>query len=169
MDAAYRLLRYIAVFECQFICLFTTRDEHRLQIIKVQHQQAVLVGNMERYGEDTFLNLVQVHQSRQHQRPHFGHRGTNGMALFTKQIPKLRGIIFIDPALLSDFGCARRKNFVNLALGRSCHRHARQIAFNISDERRHADCGKTLDQPLQGNRFTSARGTRNQTVAVSAF
>ena len=89
LDRTDGLLRDIAVFERQFVGPLPAMDQHGLQVVEVEKEQALLVGDVEGDGEDAFLDLVEVHQPAEQQRPHFADRGADRMALLAEQVPEL--------------------------------------------------------------------------------
>ncbi len=141
--------------------MLAEKIQHRAQVLQVQQQQALFVGNPERDIQHAFLDIVQIHQPRQQQRAHFRNGGADRVALFAEQVPEhrreaIRRIIIaqaLGPRDERPFGFARRRD-------------ARQIAFHIRGEHRHPGFGKALGQHLQRDRFAGARGPRDQAVAI---
>ena len=124
LDRADALLRHIAVSRGHFLGAICDVDEHRLQVIKIEQQQPFLVRDMECDGQHAFLHFVEVHQARQHQRPHFRNRGAYRMPAFAEQVPELHRIVGIDPFAIAYFLSAVGKNLVVLLCGCARHRHA---------------------------------------------
>src|SRR5207237_9404677 len=87
LDRADRLLGDVAIFERELVGLLAAMDEHRLQVIEVEEEQAFLVGDVEGDVEDAFLDVVEVHQAAEQQRPHLADRRADWVALFAEEIP----------------------------------------------------------------------------------
>ncbi|MCY1170766.1 hypothetical protein D9M73_108540 [compost metagenome] len=169
LDRADRLLRDIAIRGGEFVGAFAAADQHRLQIVQVEQQQPVFVGDVKGDRQHAFLHLVQVHQTREQQRPHFGDGGANGMALFAIEIPELHGRIGIGPGVVANFLGACGKDVVILGSGRSGHGEARQIALHIGDEARDSVARKAFDDALDGDGLAGAGRARDQPVAIGAL
>ena len=90
LDRADAGLGDIAVLGRQIGGILGAMDQHRLQVVEVEQQQALLVGDPEGDVEHAFLRLVEVHQPREQQRPHFGDGGADRMALLAEQVPEDR-------------------------------------------------------------------------------
>ena len=97
LDGADRLLRYIAVGAGEFACPLRAMRQHRLQVIKIEQQQAVFVRDMEGNGQHAFLHLVQPQQPGEHQRAHFRYGGADRVALFAIQVPELHRRLDVMP------------------------------------------------------------------------
>ena len=65
--------------------------EHRAQVLQVEQQQALLVGDAEGDVEHALLDVVEIHQARQQQRAHLGDGGADRMALLAEQVPEHTG------------------------------------------------------------------------------
>ena len=65
-----------------------TIAEHGAQILEIEQQQPLLVGDAERDVEHALLDVVEIEQARQQQRPHLGDGGAHRMALLPEQIPE---------------------------------------------------------------------------------
>ena len=65
-----------------------TKASMRAQVLEVEQQQPLLVGDAERDVEHAFLHVVEIHQPRQQQRPHLRDRGADRMALLAEQVPE---------------------------------------------------------------------------------
>ena len=57
------------------------------QVFKVEQQQPAIVGDTEDDIQHPGLNLIEVEQASQQQRPEIGNRGANRVAFFAKNIP----------------------------------------------------------------------------------
>jgi hypothetical protein len=65
--------------------------QHGPQVLQVQQQQAVGVGDLEDDLQHAGLRLVQVEHAGQQQRPHVGHRGAHRVALLAEHVPQRGG------------------------------------------------------------------------------
>lgn len=135
---------------------------HGAQIFEVQQQQTLVIGDAENNLQYAALHLIQVQQSRQQQRPEIGDGGANRMAFLAEDIPQHHRIALRMPVGDADF----RQPLLQLFAGLASHRHAGQIAFNVSHKDRHAAGGERFSQFLQRNGFTGAGRAGDQAVAV---
>ena len=78
----------VAVLRGQLGGVLGDEAQHRAQVLEVEQQQALLVGDAERDVEHAFLHVVEVHQARQQQRTHLRDRGADRMALLAEHIPE---------------------------------------------------------------------------------
>jgi hypothetical protein len=88
---------------------------HGAQVLHVQQQQAVVVGNLEHQLQHTGLGVVQVQHAGQQQRPQVADGGAHRVALFAKHVPQggwKRLVRGLRQAALCD-------DFVQLGLGRA--------------------------------------------------
>ena len=143
--------------------------EHRLEIVEIEQQQPVLVGDGEGDGQHAFLHLVQVHQPRQQQRPHLRYGGADRVALLAVQIPELHGVVTVRPVVIADLLRPCGEAVMGLAGGRSGHGEAGEIALHIGDEAGDAGGRKSFDDALQGDCLAGAGRARDQAVAVGAL
>ena len=156
LDGADRLFGDIAIFEGQLIGAGSDVDQHRLEVVEVEDQQAFLVGDVEGDGQHALLNLVEVHQPGKEQRAHFGDGGTDGVTRLAEQVPELDRIAAILPVGHADLGGARGEDRMVLCGGRAGHGEAGEVALHIGDEGGNADCGQPVDDALQGDGLAGA-------------
>ena len=62
--------------------------QHRAQVLQVEQQQAVVVGDLEHQLQHAGLGLVEVEHARQQQRAHVGDRGAHRVALLAEHVPQ---------------------------------------------------------------------------------
>ena len=107
--------------------------ENGAQILEVEDQQPLLVGNAEANIEHALLDIVEIHEPRQQQRPHLGNGGADRVALLPEQIPehnrKLVGLV-VEPETLG----AADKRF----LGFANFGNAGKISLDVGGEDRDA-------------------------------
>ncbi len=74
--------RDVAVLLLQFGGVFRDDAENGAQILEIEQRQSLLVGDAKGDVEHAFLRVVELHDARQQQRPHFGNRsrGSDGLA-----------------------------------------------------------------------------------------
>jgi hypothetical protein len=65
--------------------------QHGAQILGIEQQQAVVVGDLEHQLQHAFLGIVQVQHARQQQRAEIGHGGPHRMALLPYTSQKVTG------------------------------------------------------------------------------
>ena len=169
LDRADGLLRDIAVFERQFVGPLAAMDQHGLQVVEVEQQQALLVGDVEGDGEDAFLHLVEVHQPASSSGPISRDRGADRVALLAEQVPELDRDCRDTPVGLSRSRrrARRRLSWIlpvgDPAIARPDSRPSRRR--RRSGRRR----PKALDDALQGDGLAGAGGARDQSVTVGAL
>ena len=135
--------------------------EHGAQVLEIEQQQPLLVGDAEADVEHALLHLVEVHQPREQQRPHLRDGGADRMALLAEQIPehhrKFVGLVGEAEAL-----GARDKRVLGLAR----FRDAGEIALDVGGKHRHARAREALRQHLQGDGLAGAGRSGDQPVPV---
>jgi hypothetical protein len=77
----------IAVLGRQAARILRRPLQHGLQVLEVEQQQALLVGDLEDDVEDALLRLVELQQARHQDRPDLAHRRAHRMALGAEQVP----------------------------------------------------------------------------------
>jgi hypothetical protein len=168
LDGADAGLGDVAVGHRQLVGAVGASGEHRLQVVEVEQEQPLLVGDVEDDGEHAFLDLVQVHQPGQHERAHLGDGGSDGVALLSEQVPELDGIVAIGPGGIADLRGPGGEGVVKLAHRRSGHGEAAEIALHVGDEDRDPGLRETLGEALKGDRLAGAGGSGDQAVPVGA-
>ncbi len=88
LDGADRRRRNIAVLRADLISVVGDILQRRLEVLQVQQQQPVLVGDVEGDRQNAFLHVVQLQQAREQQRPHLRDGGADGVTLLAEQIPE---------------------------------------------------------------------------------
>ena len=162
LDGAHGGGGHIAILLGEFGGVVRDHGEHGAQILQIQQQQALLIGDAEDDVEHAFLHIVEIKQARQQHRPHFREGGAHGMALLAEDIPEH------DRETIRRIGHANILGPLHegrLALAR--HGETRQIALHVRAENRCAGVGKTLGQHLQGHGLAGAGGARHQAVAIA--
>ena len=114
-----------------------TIAEHRAQVLEVEQQQPLLVGDAEADVEHALLHLVEIEQPRQQQRSHLRDGGADRMALLAEQVPEhdreLVGLVVEAEAL-----GARDEGLLGLAR----RGDAGEIALDVGGEHRNAGARK---------------------------
>ena len=139
--------------------------QHRAQVLQVEQQQAVVVGDLEDHVQHAGLRLVQRQHARQQQRAHVGDGGAHRVALVlvvAEHVPQRaragHGLGRLDAALLQ-----HRRHLGGDAAGLA---DAGQVALDVGHEHRHAEAAEVLGQRLQRDRLAGAGGAGDQAVAV---
>ena len=158
----------VAIGGGQLVGALAAVDEHGLQVVEVEEQQPLLVGDVEGDGEHALLHLVEAHQPGEEQRPHLGDGGADRMALLAEQVPELDRIVGIGPVRIADLSGAGGKDVVRLRGGGAGHRHAGKVALHVGDEDGDAGAGEALRDPHQRHRLARAGRARDQPVPVGA-
>ena len=116
----------VAVLARQLSGILGAGHQHRLQVVEVEQQQALVVGIAEGDVEHAFLRFVEPHQPRQQQRTHFGDRGADRVALLAVEVPEHRRVVAIGIVGRAQFLGARFELGGVLEGGAARHRDARQ-------------------------------------------
>ena len=83
-----RRLRDVAVARGEVAGALGDIGEERLQILQVEEQQPLLVGDPEGDVEDALLGVVEVEEAREEQRPDLRDGGADRMALLAEEVPE---------------------------------------------------------------------------------
>ena len=136
--------------------------EHRPQILQIEQQHALLVRNPENDIQNALLDVVQIEQARQKQRPHFRDRGPNRVSLFAENVPEGDG---------KPVGLVRNANLLGacdegrLAFARL--RQSREIAFDVGEKDAGSGVREAFGEPLQRDGFAAAGCARDQAMAIA--
>ena len=145
----------------QAVGIFRQEGQHGAQVLEVEQQQALFVGDLEGDVEHAFLHVIEIHQPRQQQRPHFGNSGADRMALLAEHVPE-HGREAVGLIIQSQrFGAGDQR-----IIGLARRGDTGQIAFDIGGEDRNAGAGKAFCHHLQGDRLAGAGGARHQAMAI---
>ena len=163
LDGADRGLADVAVGGGQLVGVLRHRLQHRRQVLEVEQQQALVVGELEGDVEHALLGVVELEHAGQQQRPHLGDGGADRVALRAEQVPEDHRCGGAGVVGLAEFGRALRE----LRVGRTCLGDAGEVALHVGAEHRHAGAAEALGQHLQGDGLAGAGGARHETVPVS--
>ena len=161
LDRADRCRRDIAVARLQVARIVADILQQRPQILEVEEQQPLLVGNAEGNVEDAFLHIVQLQQAGQQQRPHFRNGRAHGMALLAEQVPEDHRK-FIGLIGHANVGGTLHEGRLAVA----DHGNAGQVALHVGRKDSDARVGKSLCQNLKSHRLAGARGACDKTVTI---
>ena len=78
----------VAVLGRELLGVLADVGQHRTQVLEVEQEHAVVVGDAEDEREDAGLGVVQVEQAAQEQRPHLRDGRADGMALLAEDVPE---------------------------------------------------------------------------------
>jgi hypothetical protein len=134
----------------------------RAQVLEIEQEKLVVVGNLEGEGQHAGLGLVHTQHARQQERSHFRDCRPHRMALLAKGVPQNDGARLewhpAQPELLDPF--------LDLAFRFPFLRKAGEVALHIGHEDRHTHPRQTFGDALEGHRFAGARGACDKAVAV---
>ncbi len=162
LDRADRGRGDVAVFGGELLGVFADVLDHRAQVLEIEQQQALVVGDLEHQLQDAGLGVVQVEQAGEEQRTHVGNGRADRDATLAEDVPEgdrvgVGGKAFEAKILEARFQLRRDD---------TGGAHAGEIAFHISHEDRHAGKGKAFGYRLQRHRLAGAGSAGNQTMAV---
>jgi hypothetical protein len=136
--------------------------EHGAQVLGVEQQQALVVGNLEHDLQHAGLRVVQVQHAPQQQRAEVGDRRAQGMALLAEHVPESDRAGF--PA--RGVGLEHLEALVQLVRRCPGPGDPGQVALDIGHEHRHPDARQGLRDRLQGDRLAGAGRAGDAAVAV---
>ena len=162
LDRADRGRRDIAVALLEVGGVLRHEGQHGAQVFQVEQGQALLVGDAEDDIEHAFLDLVELEDARQQQRPHFGDGGADRMALFAEQIPEHAAELV---GLISDADFLRpRDKRLGAVAG---HGDPGQVALDVGGEDAGSGDAETFGELLQGHGLARSGRAGDQPVAVA--
>jgi hypothetical protein len=136
--------------------------DHRAQVLEVEQQHAVVVGDLEHQREHAGLGVVEVEQARDQERAHVGDGGAHRVALLAEHVPEHHRVGTRGVVVDADCGQALHQLVGPDARGAD----AGEVALDVGDEHRHADMGEGFGELLQGHRLAGAGGAGDEAVAV---
>ena len=155
----------VSVLDLELVRVVPHILRHGPEVLEIEKQQPVVVGDLEGDVENAGLGLVQVQDAGEKEGPHLGDRRPDRVPLLAEDIPEGDGIGLVDKPfqfqLLDAFG-----NLGTVA-PRFCK--PREIALHVGHEDGHAHCAELLGEHPQGDRFPGAGGAGNQAVPVGHF
>ena len=163
LDRADRGLRDQPVVRPERLGVFRDMVKRRFQVLQIEQQQALVIAELEHQLQHGFLDVRQVQQPRQQQRPEVRNRAAQRMALGTEDIPEHHRVDGRRVAREADMGGALDQLRLDLA----GHRQPGQIALDVGREHRHAEIAEAFAQALQRHRLAGASGPGDQAVAVA--
>ncbi len=154
--------RDVAVLGGEFLGVVADELHHRPQILQVEQQQAVVVGDLEHDRQHALLGVVQVEQPAHQQRPHLRDGGAHRVAHLAEHVPERdREALprwLVELQILQALG--------HLGRQRPGGRQAGQIALHVGHEHRHARGGEAFGQDLQRDGLAGTGGPGNQPMPV---
>mmetsp|Transcript_120347 Transcript_120347/g.334872 ORF Transcript_120347/g.334872 Transcript_120347/m.334872 type:complete len:374 (+) Transcript_120347:42-1163(+) len=162
LDRADAGRRDVAVLRRELARVVADILQRGAQVLQVQQQQALVVGDLEHQLQHAGLGLVERQHAAQQQRAHVGHGGAHRMALLAEHVPERGGagdgLGRLQPTVLQG-GQQLFARFAGLA-------DAGQVALHIGHEDRHPKAREALRQGLQADGLAGAGRAGDQAVAV---
>ena len=152
----------IAVLHGELRPVLAHELEHGAQVLEIQEQQAVIVGNLEDDVENAGLDFGQSQEPCQQHGAHGAHGHAHGVADLTEDIPEAGGIA-VEGEVLDPEALDARLHVGAVPAGLA---HAGQVALDICKEDRDAHLGEGFCHDLHGDGFAGAGCARDQAVAV---
>ena len=152
----------VAVVGGELLGVLAHIRQHGAQVLQVEQQHAVVIGDLEDQVEHAHLRVVQIQHAAQQQGTHVGDGGAHRVALLAKHIPQGggagQGLGQVNAALLQGGG--------QLAADLAGLADAGQIALDIGHEHRHANARETLGQCLKGYSLARAGCAGDEPVSI---
>ena len=133
------------------------------QVLEVQQQQALLVGDVEGDGEDPLLHVVQLQHPGQQGRTDVGYGGADRMPLLAVEVPE------DDRRRLAGQGQAHAGGALGELGDIASLADAGQVALHVRAEDRNAGVGEALGHDLQGHGLAGAGGAGHDPMTVGAL
>ena len=146
-----------------FLAFFGGEVQQRSQVVDIQQQPAIVVGQLEHDVEHAGLGVVEFEHARQQRRADLGDCGAHRMAVLAEHVPEHRRAAFVGVAVDADL----RDACGDLLVAGTGHGKACDIALHIGQEHRHALARETLGKHHQRDRFAGAGGAGDQAMAIA--
>ena len=126
--------RNIAVVGGELAGVFTDPCEQCAQVLQIEQQQTIVIGNLECECQHACLGVVQIENAREQYRPHFRNRRPHRVTLRAEHIPQRyragRGCVW----QLQQF-----YPFLNLGVGLARLRNTGEVTFDVGHEYRYTN------------------------------
>jgi hypothetical protein len=155
----------IAVANRDFLRILAQMHEKGAQILEIEKQQSLVVGDFEGNIKNTFLRIGQVHQAGKQKRSHFRYGRADRMALFSEEVPEDHGELLKLIRVELDRLGAREQEVLRLPF----RGDAGKIALYVGAEYRDARIGEGFGKYLERHGLARAgcAGDQAMTVGVS--
>jgi hypothetical protein len=162
LDGADASRRHPAVSSLELVGVVTRVLDHGPEVLEVEEEIAVVVGDPEDERQDTALDLVKVEQARKEQGAHVRDRRPNRVALRAEDVPEDdRAALEGEVAKLEELG-----PLLDLRRRRAGLADPGQVAFDVGHEDRHPDAAEVLGHDLERDGLARARGPGHESVPV---
>ena len=122
----------VAIVGLELLRVIADVLQHCAEILEVEQQQAVVVGDLEDEGQHARLCIVEIEDARQQQRTEIGDRRADRMTLFAEDVPEDCRACGIGRLVHAD----ELEALEELGRRRAGLRDARQVAFDVGHEYR---------------------------------
>ena len=162
LDGADRGGRDVAVGRADLVRVVGDVLEDAAQVVHVEEQQAVVVGDAVGDGEHGLLDLVEAQHAREEERADLGGGGAHRVALLAEDVPEHDWGAVEVPGGEAELLDAR----VDLLVAAAGLRDAGEVALDVGGEDRHADAAERLGEHLQRHGLAGAGGAGDEAVPV---
>ena len=162
LDRADRRRRHVAVPRGQLGRVLADEGQHRPQVLEVEQQQAVVVGDLEHDREHAGLHVVEHQHPPQQQRAQVGHGRPQRDAGVAEHVEELHRHAGEGGRTDTDL----REALAQLRRVGASLRQAGEVALDVGGEHRHADRREALGHHLQAHRLAGAGGAGDEAVTV---
>ena len=138
--------------------------EQRAQIVEVEQQQALVVGDAERHLQHALLHIVQFEHAPEQVRTHLGNGGAHRVAALTIDVPEHDRIGLGLPVGNAELGDARLQLLTRRGSGLA---EAGEIALHVGEEDRNAQPRESLREHHQRHRLAGAGRAGDQSMAIA--
>ena len=132
------------------------------EVLEVEEVEPGVVGDAEDDGQDPALDVVEVEEAREEERPHVRHGRPHGVALLAEDVPEGHRAAFEGVIAELQLGDA----LLDLRVGRARLADPGQVALDVGHEDGHADAAEVLGHDLEGDRLARSRRAGHEAVAV---
>ena len=136
--------------------------QHRAQVLEVEKQQLLIIGDLKNDVQDAPLHLIEVEKPPHEERTHFRDSSSDRMPLLSENIPETDGKIF-ERELWHPYFLPALVYAVAVLPGLT---DARDITFDVGQKDRNTHAAETLRKDTQGNGFSRAGCPGDKSVTV---
>jgi hypothetical protein len=138
--------------------------QHGAQVLEIDEQESVVVGDLEDQTEDPALDVIEFEQTAEQQRPHLGDGASRRVPLLAEDVPESDRATLPLPGFFADPQHLQPLSDLGIFPARLAD--AGQIPLDVGHEDRHPAAAEVFGQHLHGNGLTGSGGSGDQAVAV---
>ena len=164
LDRRKRRGAHLAVIRLEVAPVVLDIIDARLDVLRVDQEQIVVVGNLEDDVQKRALQVVQLQDAREEQRPDFRNGGAKRDAVLAENIPKRHGA-----ALIAETGFREaefRDTFLHVLTVCAGAEHSGDVALDVRHEHGNSHFAECLRHHFQRDGLAGAGGSGHESVTV---